>query len=417
QELASIANKSRVQEKRIDIPIVDNKEFRMDLISRIENVTLKIIEQLSTGRPPRISYSSKQSVTVESSLPQENVYPGYSQSTDTERDTMSFDSSSDTMSFNSPSDFDEEQDTDEEDDTQCSGETTVDFARKRSRNKFTLMAMIMAEAHYLLLTNTTKTRRSFYYDLKNETTEYLVPNQIYVDRALNSVANLLECAPWNLQLLATNKGLVAGNITITLVDSQVINCSIPEGVEIPQIISNVTSISVKANFVLVIEKDAAFQKLLQENCPRVLNCILVTGKGYPDVSTRMLVKMLSEKMDLPIYIVVDADPFGVEIMLIYRFGSSALSKENESLACHNARWLGIHPSELIDLGAKTISLTEADLAKLRSIEGRSYVNEAISKQLSILRNGKAEIEAISSFAKNFLTGTYLPYKIDSHDHI
>ncbi|XP_026825237.1 DNA topoisomerase 6 subunit A [Ooceraea biroi] len=360
QELASIANKSRVQEKRIDIPIVDNKEFRcnifstacriyilllqacielntykficiqhvinlvlhvisrMDLISRIENVTLKIIEQLSTGRPPRISYSSKQSVTVESSLPQENVYPGYSQSTDTERDTMSFDSSSDTMSFNSPSDFDEEQDTDEEDDTQCSGETTVDFARKRSRNKFTLMAMIMAEAHYLLLTNTTKTRRSFYYDLKNETTEYLVPNQIYVDRALNSVANLLECAPWNLQLLATNKGLVAGNITITLVDSQVINCSIPEGVEIPQIISNVTSISVKANFVLVIEKDAAFQKLLQENCPRVLNCILVTGKGYPDVSTRMLVKMLSEKMDLPIYIVVDADPFGVEIMLIYR---------------------------------------------------------------------------------------------------
>lgn len=103
--------------------------------------------------------------------------------------------------------------------------------------------------------------------------------------------------------------------------------------------------------------------------------------------------------------------------VFYSFGSLALYKENESLACHNARWLGIHPSELIDLGAKTIPLTEADLAKLRSIEGRSYVNEAISKQLSILRNGKAEIEAVSSFAKNFLTATYLPYKIDRHDYI
>jgi DNA topoisomerase VI subunit A len=99
------------------------------------------------------------------------------------------------------------------------------------------------------------------------------------------------------------------------------------------------------------------------------------------------------------------------------FGSSTLSKENESLACRDARWLGIHPSELIDLGARTIPLTEADLAKLRSIEGRSYVDEAMSKQLSVLRSGKAEIEAVSSFAKNFLTGTYLPYKIDRRDYI
>lgn len=105
---------------------------------------------------------------------------------------------------------------------------------------------------------------------------------------------------------------------ITLIDNQVIDCTIPGGAQIPQIISNVTSIRVKANFVLVIEKDAVFQKLLEENCSRALKCILVTGKGYPDVATRMLVKMLSEKMNLPVYIVVDADPFGVDIMLIYR---------------------------------------------------------------------------------------------------
>lgn len=69
------------------------------------------------------------------------------------------------------------------------------------------------------------------------------------------------------------------------------------------------------------------------------------------------------------------------------------------------------------MGAKTIPLTEADLVKLRFIEARSYINEAISKQLSILRKGKAEIEAVSSFSKNFLTATYLSYKIDGQDYI
>jgi len=108
-------------------------------------------------------------------------------------------------------------------------------------------------------------------------------------------------------------------MTITHNDNRVIDCMIPGGTQIPLITSSVTAIRVKkAEFVLIIEKDTIFQKLLEENCPRALNCILVTGKGYPDVATRMLVKMLSEKLDLPVYIIVDADPFGVDIMLIYR---------------------------------------------------------------------------------------------------
>jgi hypothetical protein len=160
----------------------------MDLIARIEDVTLKMIEQISDGQAPRLSYSSKRSLqTAESSLQQEDAAGC---SIDSGRDTMSLDRFS--------SDPAEEQSSDEEGAAGCSGKTSVDFAMKRSRDKFTLMAMIMAEAHHLLLTNTSKTRRSFYYELKNETTEHLAPDQRYVDRALNSVADLLGCASWDL---------------------------------------------------------------------------------------------------------------------------------------------------------------------------------------------------------------------------
>jgi len=102
--------------------------------------------------------------------------------------------------------------------------------------------------------------------------------------------------------------------------------------------------------------------------------------------------------------------------VFHSFGSSTLYRENESLVCPNVRWLGIHPSELIYLKAKTIPLTKADLTKLKSIEARTYINETISKQLGILRKGKAEIEAVTVL-KNFFTASYLPCKIHGKDYI
>lgn len=121
-----------------------------------------------------------------------------------------------------------------------------------------------------------------------------------------------------LDLLPTSKGLVAGELTFTLTDNRIIDCTVPGGVLIPHNISEVISVRTRAKMVLIVEKDAVFQKLLKDDCTSSLSCILVTGKGYPDVTTRMLVKLLSEKLELPVYIIVDADPFGVDIMCVYR---------------------------------------------------------------------------------------------------
>lgn len=155
------------------------------MIARIEAVTSRIIEQISTGRSPCISYCSGRNASAGFNVRDESVRPGCSVDM-----TFCGDYSIDSV---------EERNTAQERNySEDSGRTTVDFAIKRSRDKFVLMMIIMAEAHRLLLTNTTKTRRSFYYDLKNSTTEYLIPRQKYVDRALNDVADLLRCAPWDL---------------------------------------------------------------------------------------------------------------------------------------------------------------------------------------------------------------------------
>lgn len=157
----------------------------MDLIARIEAVSLKIIEQISTGWSPRITYHSARNINKRFPLREENVYSGCLSNSQIE------------FLDDSLSDFIKDEDKQENIDKNPE-RITVDFGIKRSRDKFVLMMTIMAEAHHLLLTNTTKTRRAFYYDLKNQTTENLVPEQAYIDRALNDVANLLECVPWEL---------------------------------------------------------------------------------------------------------------------------------------------------------------------------------------------------------------------------
>ena len=91
-----------------------------------------------------------------------------------------------------------------------------------------------------------------------------------------------------------------------------------DGVLISHNIIHVKSIKHDVKMMIVVEKDSVFQKLLSENCMEKLNCILVTGKGYPDVATRKFVKTVSEQLDIPVYIIVDADPFGIDIMSAYK---------------------------------------------------------------------------------------------------
>lgn len=164
----------------------------MDLIARIEAVTLKIIKQISNGQPPCISFCSNRNAATESSL-QEKIVGAICQSN----------LQSNILSNDCVFGFTDKQNTDnreqrKENNFQNSKKIIVNFAMKSRRSKFILMMMIMSEAHHLLLTNATKTKRSFYYDLKNEVTKSLMPHQKSIDCAVNSVANLLECAPWDL---------------------------------------------------------------------------------------------------------------------------------------------------------------------------------------------------------------------------
>lgn len=117
---------------------------------------------------------------------------------------------------------------------------------------------------------------------------------------------------------STSKGLVCGDLKLDLSCGQSIIYNQSSSQAVPDVVANVTRISTTGKFLLVVEKDSVFQKLLSEGCSAHHNCILITGKGYPDVQTRMLLNLLSSKLQLPAYALVDPNPHGFEIMCTYR---------------------------------------------------------------------------------------------------
>ena len=82
------------------------------------------------------------------------------------------------------------------------------------------------------------------------------------------------------------QGLIAGSLQYRNEDEINVDCSCSVGGElIPQNVEKIFDISTRAKMILVIEKDATFQKLLQDPF-MTSHAILITAKGMPDLNTR-----------------------------------------------------------------------------------------------------------------------------------
>lgn len=134
---------------------------------------------------------------------------------------------------------------------------------------------------------------------------------------------MYRCWFIRIGFISTSKGLVAGDLFLRFGTTKFIQYEQQSCQAVPDLVDNVTQIRTRANFVLVIEKDSIFQRLLRENCAGLNKCILITGKGYPDIPTRMLVHLLSTRVQLPVYALVDANPHGFEIMCVYRYKTNS----------------------------------------------------------------------------------------------
>ncbi|KAG5201720.1 hypothetical protein JEQ12_004483 [Ovis aries] len=205
-----------------------------------------------------------------------------------------------------------------------------------------IILKILSMIYKLVQSNTYATKRDIYY-----TDSQLFGNQTVVDNIINDISCMLKVPRRSLHILSTSKGLIAGDLKYLEEDGTKVNCTRATAVAVPSNIQGIQNLITDAKFLLIVEKDATFQRLLDDNfCNKMSPCIMVTGKGVPDLNTRLLVKKLWDTFHIPVFTLVDADPHGIEIMCIYKYGSMAMSFEAHNLTVPAIRWLGLLPSDI-----------------------------------------------------------------------
>ncbi|XP_041654679.1 meiotic recombination protein SPO11 [Cheilinus undulatus] len=379
EELFYEVDKLRAQllynvERNTDSQSVEEDVSRRDILSRIENVILGIVTSLSKDEAPVLALPNRSSWT-----------------------NVSFDSAVGLQ--------------------MCSGSsvTTIRSNSASSVTKFAQIMKILMVIYKLVQSNSYSTKRDIYY---NDT--QLFGSQRTVDSIVDDVSCMLKVPRRSLHVLATSKGLICGDLCYLEEDGTRIDChSSSAAVAVSSNIGGIKNIVSSAKFVLIVEKDATFQKLLDEDfCTKLSPCIIITGKGVPDVNSRLMVRKLWDTLHVPIFALVDADPHGIEIMCIYKYGSVSMSFEAHSLTVPSVMWLGLLPSDLRRLRVPEdalIPLTNRDENKLSSLLQRPYLTSQPDwqKEMELMQQSKvkAEIQSLAAIGPDFLTSIYLPNKL------
>ena len=116
----------------------------------------------------------------------------------------------------------------------------------------------------------------------------------------------------------------------------------------------------KAKFILHVEKDTVWQRFNEDKFWQKHNCILTHGAGQPPRGVRRLLHRLHNELKLPIYCLLDNDPWGYYIYSVLKQGSINLAYESKRMAIPDARYLGLRSS---DYERCELSLERADQAQ------------------------------------------------------
>jgi DNA topoisomerase-6 subunit A len=270
--------------------------------------------------------------------------------------------------------------------------------------------------------------RGLFYLLKHTiegTSEETFDTQDECDPVIEDMEVTLDAMREELHLYAKNAGAMVG--PITLVDSgDGIDCarmgsggySIPSIVE-PEIVQFGDC---DAKFILHVEKDTVWRRFNEDKFWKSHKCILTHGGGQPPRGVRRLLYRLHNELKLPVYCVLDNDPWGYYIYSVLKQGSINLAYESKRMAIPDARFLGLRSKdfERCELSPSVkINLNDQDIKRAKQIAAYPWfaAKKAWQKEIDLmLKNGfKLEVEALISKDISYVTETYVPARLAEGD--
>ncbi len=271
--------------------------------------------------------------------------------------------------------------------------------------------------------------RDLFYNLKvpikvadgqGKSKELIFAEQAESDPIIEDIEVAVSALREELGVHAETKGAMVGPMTI-VDDGDTINLAnmgsggwaVPSIVE-PDVIQFKKH---TAKYLLLIEKGAVWQRFNKDRYWEKNKCLIVHGGGQPPRGVRRLVYRLHNELKLPVYVLVDNDPWGYYIYSVLKQGSINLAFESQRMAIPAARFIGMssQDAERFNLPDHVaMPLTPEDRRRAKEIRNYPWFqSRAWQREIKYMEalGKKLELEALSNKHFSFITEEYLPKKL------
>jgi DNA topoisomerase VI subunit A len=294
-----------------------------------------------------------------------------------------------------------------------------------SQAKSYMQSMLVASGvKRLVEQGKTTSIRGMFYLLKHTiegTKEETFSTQDECDPIIEDMEVTLNSLREEMHLYAQTRGTLVGDITVVDRGDE-IDCSRmgSGGYAIPSICEPevIQFRKCKAKFVLHVEKDTVWQRFNEDKFWKKHGCLLTHGSGQPPRGARRLLYRLHHELKLPVYCLLDNDPWGYYIYSVIKQGSINLAYESKRMAIPDARFLGLRSSDFEACGLSSsvkIDLNDTDRKRARQIASYPWFKNKKDWQKEIamlLQNGfKLEVEALISKDISYVTEEYTPKRL------
>ncbi len=252
----------------------------------------------------------------------------------------------------------------------------------------------------------------------------LVNEQEESNEAIEDLELITGASRELLHVNANKLGSVAGKVIIQdkgdVIDWSKLGSG---GWSIPSNVEDIVFKKVDAKFIIYLEKAAEWERLHEDRVWEKLNCIIISSQGQATRGIRRLLQRLHLEHKLPVYILVDGDPWGAYIYSVIKYGSISLAHISQELAIPGAKMVGLTAEDVVkyDLKRHLIKFEDVDLKRLDQVKNYDWFkdNKEWQKQFKLWKelNGKVELAALSSKGITFISDHYIPDKIKNKEFL
>ncbi|HOA72917.1 MAG TPA: DNA topoisomerase IV subunit A [Phycisphaerae bacterium] len=290
--------------------------------------------------------------------------------------------------------------------------------------KFMQTALVAAQCKQLIEEGKTASIRQLYYRSKHDvagTKEKTFNSQEESDPIIEDLEVTIDALREELHVFASNRGSLVGPITL-VDDGNTLDCMKmgSAGYPVPSIVEPdvIQFKKCSAKFILHVEKDTVWRRFYEDRFHETHNCIVTHGGGQPARGMRRLLRRMHDELKLPVYCLLDCDPWGYYIYSVIKQGSISLAYESQRMAVPQAMFIGVSSFDYDRFGLSDdvkIGLDDNDIRRAKQIlnypwfKGKKHWEKEIRK---MMQNGfKMEVEALTTKRLTYLAEEYVPAKL------